>query len=659
MKAEGYHAYTVSKSPLFRPAFLRRLRDLATYAQVAIPATYAYVYMYICIYIYIYIYMYVYIYIYIYLYVYIIILATYALFMFDILTVDLNTLAGYTLATSPSWGLHPCWWDPGASLTGVYIELCWGLHPCWWDPGASLTGVYIELCWGLHPCWWDPGASLTGVYIELCWGLHPCWWDLGASLTGVYIELCWGLHPCWWDLGASLTGVYIELCWGLHPCWWDLGASLTGVYIELCWGLHPCWWDPGASLTGVYIELCWGLHPCWWDPGASLTGVYIELCWGLHPCWWDLGASLTGVYIELCWGLHPCWWDLGASLTGVYIELCWGLHPCWWDPGASLTGVYIELCWGLHPCWWDLGASLTGVYIELCWGLHPCWWDPGASLTGVYIELCWGLHPCWWDRCFIIDRIIRVLYWCILQVMAVMNKLKLMTFDITNTIIRIKASPGYWYSLAAKDCGVDVDHRSLNQVYGKVWNTMKQEYPNYGVQKGLTSKEWWGEFVARVFLTAGYINDDRVYHQIATNLHGMFTGGTCWETFPQSHSMLENLKERGIRLAVVSNFDERLNSVLESHGLREYFDFLVTSVTSQVDKPHPKIFHSALSLGQVAPHEVGHVGDDVTNDYFGATNVGMKAFLFDPKGKLKAKDLKDVDKSCIFHELKDLEKMVG
>lgn len=46
-----------------------------------------------------------------------------------------------------------------------------------------------------------------------------------------------------------------------------------------------------------------------------------------------------------------------------------------------------------------------------------------------------------------------------------MNRLKLLTFDVANTILKIKDSPGYQYSAVAKNFGIIIKASDLDKVY--------------------------------------------------------------------------------------------------------------------------------------------------------------------------------------------------
>ncbi len=93
-----------------------------------------------------------------------------------------------------------------------------------------------------------------------------------------------------------------------------------------------------------------------------------------------------------------------------------------------------------------------------------------------------------------------------------------------------------------------------------------------------------------------------------------------------THALLESLRERGLKLALVSNaFDPGwlLHRDLEQMGIAERLDFAVFSSEVGKRKPHPAIFERALAaLGVDAGHAL-FVGDRLYEDVRGSGELGM------------------------------------
>lgn len=95
---------------------------------------------------------------------------------------------------------------------------------------------------------------------------------------------------------------------------------------------------------------------------------------------------------------------------------------------------------------------------------------------------------------------------------------------------------------------------------------------------------------------------------------------------PQSDcfEVLEVLRERKFKLAIVSNIDDDwLDPLIEMWKLDSYVDFILSSETAQSCKPDTSIFMQASHAVGIAPHQIVFVGDSFVNDVQGAHNVGM------------------------------------
>jgi putative hydrolase of the HAD superfamily len=93
-----------------------------------------------------------------------------------------------------------------------------------------------------------------------------------------------------------------------------------------------------------------------------------------------------------------------------------------------------------------------------------------------------------------------------------------------------------------------------------------------------------------------------------------------------THALLEALRERGLRLGVVSNaFDPGwlLHRDLDELGVGARLDFAVFSSEVGKRKPHPAIFQAALDALDVAAEEALFVGDRLYEDVRGAGELGM------------------------------------
>jgi putative hydrolase of the HAD superfamily len=98
--------------------------------------------------------------------------------------------------------------------------------------------------------------------------------------------------------------------------------------------------------------------------------------------------------------------------------------------------------------------------------------------------------------------------------------------------------------------------------------------------------------------------------------------------FPDVQPALTDLRNRGISLVVVSNWDVSLHDVLERVGVAPLVDGAVSSAEIGAAKPDPAIFRRGLELaGGVEPGAAWHVGDTPGDDVEGARAAGIEPVL--------------------------------
>jgi putative hydrolase of the HAD superfamily len=107
-----------------------------------------------------------------------------------------------------------------------------------------------------------------------------------------------------------------------------------------------------------------------------------------------------------------------------------------------------------------------------------------------------------------------------------------------------------------------------------------------------------------------------------------------FEAYPDAAPALGELRDRGLRRVVASNWDCSLPEVLDSAGLGPLLEGIVTSAEVGARKPDPALFAAALEAAGAAPAEAVHVGDSVANDVEGAGAAGIRAVLVDRGGSL-------------------------
>jgi putative hydrolase of the HAD superfamily len=102
--------------------------------------------------------------------------------------------------------------------------------------------------------------------------------------------------------------------------------------------------------------------------------------------------------------------------------------------------------------------------------------------------------------------------------------------------------------------------------------------------------------------------------------------------YPDAAPALGRLRLRGIRSAVVSNWDVSLRGVLAEVGLGGLVDEIVVSAEVGAKKPDPAIVEAALRRLRCPAGKALMVGDSPETDVAGAQAAGVRAVLVDRAG---------------------------
>jgi len=205
------------------------------------------------------------------------------------------------------------------------------------------------------------------------------------------------------------------------------------------------------------------------------------------------------------------------------------------------------------------------------------------------------------------------------------------TFDATHTLIHCPRL-GEIYAQVLSRHGIAVSPARAGEVVLTVWTELacladpgRDRFTSHpGGSRG-----WWHRFLLRV---AEHLDAPPPSRFAAAELYHRFGAAAAWEVYPEVRPTLAALRAKGLRLAVVSNWDERLPLLLERLGLAKSFQAIVCSSEVGVEKPDHRIFRRALERLGVGPEAALHVGDHRLEDVEGAVAAGMHAVQLDRRG---------------------------
>lgn len=140
------------------------------------------------------------------------------------------------------------------------------------------------------------------------------------------------------------------------------------------------------------------------------------------------------------------------------------------------------------------------------------------------------------------------------------------------------------------------------------------------------ARAFWSHFYERVLSELDLPID------LAGKLFETFTDPSSYRLFDDVKPCINRLRNSGMRIGLISNFESWLEEMLIELEIGDTFDVAVISGSEGVEKPDVDIYKRALARADVAPGAAVHVGDSPKYDAEPATAVGINAVLVDRAG---------------------------
>ena len=206
--------------------------------------------------------------------------------------------------------------------------------------------------------------------------------------------------------------------------------------------------------------------------------------------------------------------------------------------------------------------------------------------------------------------------------------ISLVLFDVGSTLVDPHPSSHDLILQVLKAHGAQLELSDLARVQPEAWQAVSKHLPfeRYGQKE---SSEFWDLFY-REILDRLNVAHDAV---LRSKIQDEFQRIENWRLYPDAVAVLRELRGRGYRLGVVSNWEEWLEDLLLALDIHELFEVIVASGPFGRAKPHPSIFQQALTSVGVAADEAVHVGDNPVDDVEGARSAGVRPILIDRQGR--------------------------
>lgn len=176
----------------------------------------------------------------------------------------------------------------------------------------------------------------------------------------------------------------------------------------------------------------------------------------------------------------------------------------------------------------------------------------------------------------------------------------------------------------------------------------------------MTCISWWHHVIHNTIRSTLTPQENRVIPasqitQIAKILYyDIYNTDKGWKLAPHVDELIPKLahyrdKENGPQLAIISNFDNRLEHILSgilrviTNAMSNFalemkidhlFDAIVVSYDVKCEKPQRQIFDECKRRLQITSNDIMHVGNSLKHDVHGACDLNWMAVHYNPNGSL-------------------------
>jgi 2-haloalkanoic acid dehalogenase type II len=187
-------------------------------------------------------------------------------------------------------------------------------------------------------------------------------------------------------------------------------------------------------------------------------------------------------------------------------------------------------------------------------------------------------------------------------------------------------------------------------------HTFRTRLHQYYDQRDKDFQETTYHFVLRELLKeVGYAEVDEAILRSALDAMYSITQ-TNWMLEEDTLTTLQKLKSKKYQFGIFSNAgdDQDVQELIESFGIRSYFDFVLTSAACYYRKPHPRAFEMALAQWSISPKEAIMIGDTLQADIYGAKSLGMQTIWITRRAQFNADDEERIKPDFSLRSLNEL-----
>ena len=187
--------------------------------------------------------------------------------------------------------------------------------------------------------------------------------------------------------------------------------------------------------------------------------------------------------------------------------------------------------------------------------------------------------------------------------------IRAVVFDMFETLVTLFTGRTYFGEHLAADAGTGVDE------FRKEWHATE-----YGRSTGQYTIE---EALETVLKRLEKYSPEKVKELAGNRLAAL---GDTFAAIPEeTFTLLRALKERGIRIGLITNTFSDERDLIRACPLFPYFDAALISYEQGICKPDLSLYEQMTRLLDVKPEECLYVGDGGSRELYAARDAGMHA----------------------------------
>ncbi len=218
-------------------------------------------------------------------------------------------------------------------------------------------------------------------------------------------------------------------------------------------------------------------------------------------------------------------------------------------------------------------------------------------------------------------------------------------FDAGGTLLGTNTTSEFWFEQFFVDaCAEQGCKVTVHDVHEVLRNALRSRHFDTRCSSDAQARQFWLHIYHAAFsdllgAKAMTLHTPAYIDHLAADYIDRFQDGEFVRLFPDALQALEDVRAKGVKMGIVSNFSTYLVDFLGKLEIDHFFDFVLTSAAEGCEKPGGDIYRLAISqCDGSTPEQIMYVGDSPDEDYRPALRHGMYPLLIDRHNRHAAQD---------------------